>query len=157
MPWVNYYLLLNQIKMLKKLKLWWYKVRGKVELYPVHSEEITKILKKKTKGYIECTDNNYYTCDIKTLKKIVSLIPLKKIKYKSEIFDCDNYALHFYSLVRFLFPRLPIGYCHVNRKSGKHAANFIIYKKKSGFGFTFIEPQLNKVSYFAWESYLLIC
>jgi len=144
-------------KIMNWIRMYWFDLKYRVQQYPVHSNEVKKILEEESKGYIECVDSKYYTCDYATAKLIASLIPTKFLKYKSEVNDCDDFARGFYYISRALFPTLPVGYCHVKTSRGKHALNFIIYKTAAGrFDFTFIEPQTGLLRYFNYKMYLAI-
>lgn len=142
---------------LKKIKLWFLRIRGNVEKYPVYHAEIEKLLNKKFKGTIEIEDTKYYTCDYETAKTIASLIPTRFLKYKKETWDCDNFSKLFWAIAGVLFPRLPVGRCNVKRAKGLHSLNCILYRTKSGrLSFSFIEPQTGKLSYWNYQPYIII-
>lgn len=119
-----------------------------------------QILSKKVgkKGYYERTDEIYQTCSISDIKKFCALVPSKYASYKSEEWDCDNFAFEFKAIAQRLAPSLPIGYCHVTTDKGiKHALNFVVYENNVGsLSFTFIEPQTGEVKYFPYKPYLMI-
>ena len=145
------------MNILYRIRVWWLGIKRDIEKYPIYSEDIKKLLKKKFKDcYIECEDNKYYTCDYDTVTKLAPLIPLSLIKYKKEKFDCDDYSRLYWTIAKILFPLLPIGRCNVKRANDLHSLNFIIYRTLSGrFSFTFIEPQTSKVSYWNYSPYLI--
>ena len=136
--------------------------RDNFEKHPITSTQIDELLKKvareNKKCYIETTDRMYLTTDIDTIKKVVSLMPIKYFKYTKEEFDCENYAILFKGICNRLLPYLPIGYCHITKSDGaKHALCFCIYITKNGrLAYTYIEPQTNKVTYFDYVPYLMI-
>ncbi len=142
--------------MIKELKLFWLKTRKQVEVYPVSFEEIKKLLIQKFNCLVEVEDNVYYTCDYKTAKLVTSLIPTKFLKYKKEVWDCDNFSKVYWGMISSLFPRLPVGRCNVKTSKGAHSLNFIIYKVGNRLSFSFIEPQESKMSYYNYKPYLMI-
>jgi len=144
--------------MIDKLILWWVKFRKKIEKYPVRCDTIEALLRKYSdhRCYIECVDVFYRTCGYNEAKLISKLVPIRFQKYKKEERDCDNFAWEFRFFVKKLFPNIPVGYCHVYTKHRLHAANFIIYKDKNSFVFSYIEPQTGKLSMRDWKPYLMI-
>ncbi|MBD3281016.1 hypothetical protein GF389_05905 [Candidatus Dojkabacteria bacterium] len=108
--------------------------------------------------YLEATDYRYNTGHIGSLRHILDIIPTKMNTYKTELFDCDDFAREYWYLAKRMYPSLPVGYCHVIRSDGvKHAANFIVYVTSRGrLSMAFIEPQLGKISYYDWQPYMML-
>jgi len=140
------------MNILNQIGLWWMKRQNQVYQKPVLYQELKTLLDKLNLQDYEILDLTFMTCDYETLKKVVELMPIKLRKFQSEVHDCDDFAREFWALSKLLFPMLPVGLAIVNRKDGKHAMNIFFYKTKNGtLDWTFIEPQLNKVSRFDYK------
>lgn len=116
-----------------------------LEKYIIKFDTVQKMMRSVCpSGFIEITDETFCTCDLDSFKKFLDIFPYKYRKYVREYNDCDDYARLFYAFGRNIFPRLPIGLCHVDTSEGKHAINFVIVKKNSrDYALLLIEPQLN--------------
>lgn len=91
---------------------------------------------------IEITNNDYYLTDLKTMQKALKFNFLRYIKYKSDVFDCDSYALGLMGLIRHMMPGYNIGLIFVQRPKDRHALNFFIDSNRD---FYLIEPQTNQI------------
>ena len=85
-------------------------------------------------------DTKYYLCGRKELEDILSSGLIETIKYKSNIFDCDNFALLFSALVNLEIGINSVGI--VIDYTGGHAYNLVIL---SDGKVVFIEPQNNQI------------
>ena len=143
---------------LDSLKLWWYNVRGEINKYPISNSEIEKLVNKRIKPkYFECLDGGYAATDRETILKYLKFMPIAGQKYIGEDHDCENFAMEFMALAKRIFPRLTVGYVHVQTPAGLHAANIIFYKTDKGrLTYEFIEPQDNKMFMPNWKIYLLL-
>jgi hypothetical protein len=138
---------------------WHKKIEDSVVQFPVVPAELDFQMRKfvPLPTYTEILDGEYTCVSYEDLKKVVSLGLAKYKVYQTDIFDCEDYARVFWTEMKLLFPTIAIGYCHVNIDGNKHALNWAVYKTKNGYDFTFIEPQQNKVSYFAgYKPYLML-
>ena len=85
----------------------------------VTGSEIRTLLEYKFDlKYCEILDGNYMTTNLKKLQGAVDMIPVKMQPYLKEVHDCDNFAFEFMGLAKKVYPMLPIGYCHVQTKTG---------------------------------------
>jgi len=139
----------------KELKMFLAEDENKVDKTPIHSSVISSFLKQEfPDADLELLDDYYYkTCDYKTLKRAVTMIPIKNYVYRTSVFDCDDFSLQFRALWRRMYPRFPLGRARVKLKNGNfHDLCFAVYVTAKGSPqFTFIEPQTGKVSYFNYE------
>ena len=143
--------------MFKKILFYWKAYTQEIEKYPIFYSDIKhEIMKRWPKCDLEITDLQKRTCDYDTLKGLASLIPVKHKRYEKEIFDCEDFTIIAWGIWKAFFPRLPIGFCLMQKGNSKHAVNCAIYKTKRGFSFTMIEPQTGKVSYTNWIPYKII-
>jgi len=129
--------------MIKTIKLFWLKVRNKIEKTEVFNKDIDYQLERASK-YSERLDTFYTTCDYKTMKTLVSIMPFKCRTYKRDRYDCDDFAYDFWRTLKNMFPTLTVGVCHVSipHKGIRHALNWCITSDK---GFFMIEPQSGKI------------
>ena len=116
---------------------------------------VRKILEKKTEfryhDSIILTDKKYKTSSYGVLKDLIKFSPIKFKVYQAEVFDCDDFAISFAGLYKFLLPNFLIGLVWVKKGSTKHLMNFFVDKNGS---VAYIEPQTNQV-YFSpdWIPY----
>lgn len=147
--------------MFETVKRWfnwyWKQQRDKAESVPITVQQIYMSIEKDD-VYCEVVDRDYKTCELDVMKSMVALIPIKLQTYLDNDQDCDDYAWQFRAVSKKLFPKLPIGYVHVNTPEGKHALNFCIYTFKGQPRFAYIEPQTGKIvnSISGYEPYLYI-
>ena len=90
---------------LKWMKRIWTGINRKVQNRPVYPEDVVKLMNryKKEYSYSEVIDSGYMTCNEETMKKLVSLIPIRFHEYNGDVYDCDNFAREFWALTKKLF------------------------------------------------------
>ena len=87
---------------------------------------------------IRLSDRTYKTSSKEQIEQLVKLIPIKYLKYKKEVFDCDDFSFTFIGLCRLIIPNFAVGIIW----NDKHAFNFFIDDKLNVWG---IEPQTGKI------------
>lgn len=115
-----------------------------VSLGKYSSKEIRKILSKQgPKNAIQLVvDSYYFKYSLKKLEKVIKKDLTDKIKYRSDLFDCDDSSFLLYIMMKIALPGCTIGIVFVSTPSGGHALNFFIDEKGK---FWYIEPQSDLV------------
>jgi len=142
---INIIILKNIInKIIFISRLIYLKFVNNIEKIAVPDSEVRKFtLNAKSK---EILDIKYRTTNLFILQKIFKIIPIKYRQYKANDYDCDDYALDFFRILKNIFPNLPLGFLTLTYKGGsRHAINFFIYSDGDKFRRAFLEPQTGKV------------
>jgi hypothetical protein len=109
-------------------------------------------LRKKFKSAdVWVTDSKTYFLEYKDVEKILKLNMFKYIKYKADIFDCENYAFSLYALVKLLYGNVAFGVMAVTGgKTGNHSINCFLDEYMQMWaiaGFKLIKPTQFKAGY----------
>jgi len=88
-------------------------------------------------------DNKYIVLDISKLDEFTKVIDwiIPQKAYKSESFDCDDFAWATYAVVREYFGSIAFGVAH----SPPHAFNWVIFHNNEKLLLFIIEPQTGKI------------
>lgn len=115
---------------------------GNISRGIINYNGVRELLKKHARMHnIYISDNFYYLTDKNTMVNILKAIPVKKLDYVPEKNDCDDFALDFMCVSRFLLSSYPVGIVWTS----DHAFNFFIaLNDDDNPEVYFWEPQLNR-------------
>lgn len=121
--------------------------------YEMDWTSISGMLKQhKTVKNIILWDGKYKYTDFATMMKIIKYDIVKWNDYRSEVFDCDNFAVSFAGMVPFIYGINNVGIAIgkvIDEKGnvGYHAWNVFLARKSDGNPMLYMyEPQSGKFS-----------
>ena len=108
--------------------------------YLIHGGEVREIIKQTfhTDKNIFISDRKYKLVSIGMLKMYLRFNQVNKIRYTSDEFDCDDFAMKLATDVRWWFKGSTFGIVW----TGSHALNFFIDRDKKVW---LVEPQTDEI------------
>lgn len=92
---------------------------------------------------VRMADDDYILPSVEEIELLARLNIFKNLTYnQSRGYDCDDYALHFYSTVKLIHPKLAFGIVWVETPRGNHAMNLFVTQD---FDVYLFEPQTNQI------------
>lgn len=122
--------------------LWLWKGKQNPAFISIGYNTVRTAVSKACKDYF-LTDNDYKTVDYMGIEPLFTANTGVLMKYRSEEYDCDDFARTASATLHILFGNVAIGEAAVKLNSGGcHILNFVV----TGNGeIVYVEPQTNKI------------